>query len=273
MSGFVPYGRRPGWPLTTFDQSTPDWEHKGRTVGRTTIKGLGHLARRAVVGVVAASAVTAGVAAPGTVGVAQAAPVTHRMLDDISLDVAPLTKLAALEHCATRSFAAHPDSVRVLYGVRQLTALGSSRTFVLRNGAGKVLLCDRFGRDRPAVLPLPTTSTSRPAVFLTTGQRRWSCEGTTLRSFRMTSWLRVQAPVRSARVRYTLDGVPGPWFTAARHGRFIHLQSWVGSAAAGTDVLRVEMQVLDRTGSPVGVRGIPSGPRRLDGCTTNVVIG
>ena len=157
--------------------------------------------------------------------------------------------------------------------MRQLTTLtGSSRSFVLRNGSGKVLLCDQFGRDRPSVLPLPSTTTSRPAVLFSNGQRRWSCDGTTLRKFRMTSWLKVQDPVRTARVRYSVNGVPGPWFSAARQGRFIHLQSWLVSVP-GTDSIKVELQLLDRAGSPVTVPGIPSGARRLDGCGTSVLIG
>jgi hypothetical protein len=242
----------------------------GRTiVGRSIVGRARSAARRVVVGVV----VGAGLASGATVTVASAAPVQERAVADVALDVADLGKFAALKYCATKSFAADPDSVRVLYGVRQLTGLTtSSRTFVLRNGAGKVLLCDLFGRDRPSILPLPTTSAERPAVHFSNGQRRWSCDGTTLRSFRMTSWLKVQDPVRSARIRYTTNGVPGPWFTAARQGRFIHLQSWLGSALA-TDVLKVELQLLDRFGAPVTVQGIPSGPRKLEGCGTNVMIG
>ncbi|GAA1931261.1 hypothetical protein [Nocardioides marmoribigeumensis] len=239
-------------------------------MGRTVITEIRRIAARAVVGAVAAAAVTAGVAAPSLTG---AAPVAAPTVADVSLDVATLGKFAALKYCATKSFASDPDSVRVLYGVRQRRSLStSSRTFVLRNGAGKVMLCDLFGNDRPAILPLPTSTASRPAVFFTNGQRRWSCDGTTLRSFRMTTWLKVQDPVRSARVRYTKNGVPGPWFTSARHGRFIHLQSWMGPALAN-DVLKVELQLRDKAGAPVTVKGIPSGPRRLDGCGSSVVIG
>ena len=239
-------------------------------MGRSIVGGLHRAARRAVVAVVAGASLTAGVVAAVP---AVAAPVSHRAVPDVELDLGALGKYAALKHCATRTFASDPDSVKVLYGMRQVSGTGtSSRVFVLRNGAGKVLLCDMFGRDRPAVLPLPSTSTSRPAVFFTPGQRRWSCDGTALRSFRMTSWLKVQDPVRSARVRYSVNGVPGPWFSAARQGRFIHLQSWLGPALS-TDVLKVELQLLDRTGAPVTVAGIPSGARRLDGCSTGVLIG
>ena len=97
----------------------------------------------------------------------------------------------------------------------------------------------------------------------------WACDGTTLESFRKTSWIKVQDPVRKARVRYTVDGVPGPWFTAARHGRFIHLQSWAGPGAAATG----QLQLLDRNGSPVHVRGV-SGPVHVGGCSgSDVAIG
>lgn len=239
-------------------------------MGITIRQHLRHLASRLVVGTVVGACVTAGVAAPS---LASSAPRHQRAVTDVVLDVANLGKFAALKYCATKTFAADPDSVRVLYGVRQLSSLtASSRTFVLRNGAGQVMLCDLFGKDRPAILPPPTTSSTRPAVFFTNGQRRWSCDGTTLKSFKMTNWLKVQDPVRTARVRYTVNGVSGPWFTAARQGRFIHLQSWMGPTVAN-DVLKVEMQLLDGSGNPVTVQGVPSGPRKLDGCGSSVVIG
>jgi hypothetical protein len=226
-----------------------------------------------LVGTAVGAALTTGLTSGLAAGGASAATAHRAGVTDVVLDVAGLSKFAALKYCATKSFAADPDSVRVLYGVRQLKTLTTtSRTFVLRNGSGKVLLCDLFGRDRPASLPLPTTTASKPAVFFTTGQRRWSCDGTTLRSFRMTNWLKVQDPVRSARVRYSVNGTPGRWFTAGRDGRFIHLQSWLGPTA-GTDALKVELQLLDGSGSPVTVPGIPSGARKLDGCRGNVIVG
>ena len=225
------------------------------------VEQLARVARRTVVAAVVGASVTAVGSAP-----APAATGSHRAVTDIALDRGAIGKFAALKYCATKTFAADPDSVRVLYGQRQLRGLDvSSRVFVLRNGDGKVLLCDMFGRDRPSALPLPTTTTDRPAVFFTAGQRRWSCDGDVLESFRMTTWLKVQDPIKSARVRYT-------WFSSARQGRFIHLQSWLG-AAQPTDVLKAELQLLDAAGEPVSVPGIPSGARKLDGCSTNVVIG
>ena len=236
-------------------------------VGRI-VEQLARIARRAVVATVVGASLTAVVSAP-----APAATLSRRMVSDVDLDLGAIGRPAALKYCATKAFAADPDSVRVLYGQRQLRGLdAASRVYVLRNGEGKVLLCDMFGRDRPSTLPLPTTSTERPAVFLTAGQRRWSCDGDVLRSFRMTSWLKVQDPVRTARVRYTVDGVPGPWFTSARQGRFLHLQSRLGGPLP-TDALEAELQLLDAAGDPVSVPGIPSGARKLGGCSTDVAIG
>ncbi len=230
-------------------------------MGRSIVEGLRRLVAAAVV------------AATATTGLATPQPADATTPADVALDVAALGRSAALRHCATRSFAADPDSVRVLYGHRQRSSpTATSRTFVLRNRTGQVLLCDLTGRDRPSVLPLPRTSPSRPAVLVAAGQRRWSCDGTRLASFRMTSWLMVQDPVRSARVRYSVDGEPGPWFTAARHGRFLHLQSWTADVAA-TSVLRVETQLLGRDGHRVTVAGLPSGAHRLDGCGTDTLIG
>jgi hypothetical protein len=240
-------------------------------VGHSIRKAAGRLASRLLIGTVAGAAITAGAVAAPTL--ASAAPVQHRAVTDLDLDLAVIGKVAALKYCATSAFARNPDGVKVLYGVRQLSSLSSSssRVFVLRNGQGKILLCDMFGRDRPSVLPLPSPTTSHPAVAFSPGQRRWSCDGTTLRSFKMTNWLKVKDPITSARVRYSVNNVPGPWFTAARHGSFIHLQSWMGPAL-DTDNLKVELQLLDKAGSPVNVQGFPSGARKLAGCGGGSVI-
>lgn len=236
------------------------------------LRTLVRTAAGAVGGVLAVAAL-AGVTLTGaTAAAATTSPVAAPVVD-VALDQGDLGKFLALRHCATSAFAADPDAVRVLYGRRQLQSpTAASRVFVLRNGDGKVLLCDMFGRDRPAILPLPTTSAERPAVFFTNGQRRWSCDGATLRSFRMTTWLKVERPVASARVRYVRDGVAGPWFTSARQSRFVHLQSWLRDAAA-TEQLQVELQVLDGAGDPIAVRGLPRGPRPLDGCGGGTLIG
>ena len=46
-----------------------------------------------------------------------------------------------------------------------------------------------------------------------------------------------------------------------------------GRSALGNDSLKVELQLLDKAGSPVNVKGFPSGARKLDGCGGSVIIG
>ena len=187
-------------------------------------------------------------------------------IGDITLDLGALDRAAALTSCATPGFVAgDPGGVQVLYGEQQRSATDPTGSFILRNSAGTVMFCDMFGEDRPAVLPLPTSSATQPAVRLTNSRRDWSCagpDGAQVARVRTNHWLVVQDAVRSARTRFWVGGVPGPWFGAARQGDYIHLQSWLASAPA-TGSLKLETQVLDSSGEAVEVAGVPSGPRNL----------
>lgn len=196
----------------------------------------------------------------------EAAAVVGLDLDDITLDLGALDKTAALASCATTAFiAGNPGAVEVLYGQRQVTATDPTGSFVLRNAAGKVMFCDMFGEERPAVLPLPTASASAPAVTLTNSRRDWSCagpDGAQVARVRTNLWLAVHDGVQSARTRFWVQGVPGPWYGSARQGDYIHLQSWLSSVPA-TGALKLETEVLDGSGEAIDVAGIPSGPRSL----------
>lgn len=187
-------------------------------------------------------------------------------LGDITLDLGALDLEDALASCATDAFVGgDPGSLELLYGERQLTATDPTGTFILRNGAGKVMFCDMFGQERPAVLPLPTTSDTQPAQMLTSSRRDVSCAraaGVELARIRTNLWLTVTDQVESARTRFWVDGVPGPWHGSARQGGYLHLQSWVLDAPAN-GTLKLETQVLDGSGDPVAVPGMPSGPRSL----------
>ncbi len=138
---------------------------------------------------------------------------------------------------------------------------------MLRNHAGRTLFCDMLGRQHPSVRPFPTTSASRPAVHYTNSVEEWclvaqGCISTVL--FRTNAWLKVQDPVRSARMRYFVDGVAGPWFVSQRQGRFVHLQSWLLDTAVPAGVpLKIQTQVLNGSGAVLDVAGMTSHPRRL----------
>ena len=211
-------------------------------------------------GVVLAQAATA----PDEPDAAEPAAVVGLDLDDIALDLGALGLEEALTSCATTDFVDDdPGSVELLYGQQQLTPTSPAGSFVLRNGAGKVMFCDMFGDDYPAVLPLPTTSATRPAVMLTNNRRQITCsKAAEIAQIRTNLWLAVTDQVESARTRFWVDGVAGPWFGAAQQGGYLHLQSWLLEAPASS-ALELETQVLDGSGDPVAVPGMPSGPRSL----------
>ena len=204
--------------------------------------------------------------APDEPDVAEPAAVVGLDLDDVALDLGALGLEEALASCATSEFiGGDPGSVELLYGQQQLTPTTPTGSFVLRNGDGKVMFCDMFEDDYPAVLPLPTTSATRPAVMLTNTRRDVSCAetaGVELARVRTNLWLAVTDQVESARTRFWVDGMPGPWFGAARQGGYLHLQSWLLETPA-TGTLELETEVLDGSGDPVAVPGMPSGPRSL----------
>lgn len=189
----------------------------------------------------------------------------------VRLDLGPLGKAAALDRCATTAFVAgRPGRLRVRYGMLQRTPTDPAGSFVLRNHTGEHLFCDMFGRQRPSVRPMPTTSLPRPAVHVTNSVHEWTCQEVL---FRANAWLRVQDPVRSARIRYWVDGVAGPWFVSRRQGRFVHLQSWLaGAGVAEGAAIAMQTQVLDGARRVLAVPGLPSGPRRLSR-SCGVVIG
>lgn len=181
--------------------------------------------------------------------------------DVVDLDLGPLGKSAALDSCATQGFVdGKPGQLSVRYGMLQRTRVGSRGSFVLRNHAGRLLFCDMFGRQTPAVRPIPTSSPQRPAVIVTNSIQEWPCTKSVL--FRTNLWLKVQDPVRSARMRYWVNGEPGPWFTSRRQGRFVHLQSWLAPAPRGA-VLKMQTQVRNGAGRVMDVKGLPSRPKRL----------
>ena len=215
------------------------------------------ISRLVAAGVASAAMVVGTIGVPGTAGA-----VARSAAAPVMLDLGPLGRAAALKSCATDAFVdGRPGRLRVSYGMRQRTPFASRGSFVLRNHAGRTLFCDMFGRQRPSVRPFPTTNSSRPAVHYTNPIREWRCK-TVL--FRTNAWLRVQDPVQSARMRYWVDGVAGPWFVTRRQGRFVHLQSWLFDADVPDGAaLKIQTQVLNGAGRVLDVSGIPSEPRTL----------
>jgi hypothetical protein len=237
-------------------------------MGRSSIRwwsAAGVTALALVAGVLGGAAMTEPVSSPGERS-------ARTETTDVMLDRGALGKPAALRTCATRSFVAgKPGALRVRYGMKQRTPKSTRGSFVLRNHAGQFMFCDMFGRDYPAVLPMPDSSRKRPAVHVTNSRRDWRCSAESLTRFRTNAWFKVQDPVRSARMRYWVDGVAGPWYVSQRQGRFLHLQSWLLDPPEGA-ALKIQTQVRNGAGQVVQVRGIPSGPRPLL-VTCGAVIG
>lgn len=171
--------------------------------------------------------------------------------------------------CIVPGFATDVSEVEVLYGVRQLHLDGNSAVLVLRNAAGDLLLCDRFGADRPAEAPSPTASSRQPVAALSTGRLSWACAGKdrTLRSFEKSTWLAVSPDVETVQQRYWVDGVPGPWFSTRARNGYAHLQTWLlGPEPAGSRFAE-QYRVLDASGHALRQAALPTRQKALLGCT------
>jgi hypothetical protein len=194
-----------------------------------------------------------------------------RAEDSIRLDAGPVDP-GAVADCVTPGFAEDPSAVAVLYGVQQVTHDGSVPVLVLRNADGEHLLCDQYGADSPSQAPARTADDRHPVVFFSNGRRDWACaQGTRdLHRFTMTEWLAVGPQVRTATLRFVVDGEPGPWFVAqARHG-FVHLLGWLDGPLPRGARLVVQHRVLDADGHRVPQSTLPAA-QTLPGCAAGSV--
>jgi len=164
-----------------------------------------------------------------------------------------------------RAACAAPGFDEVLYAERQLRFGGTSGVLVLRNAAGQVRLCDRFGSDTPSEAPLPTPTNDDPVVFLSNGRSAWTCDGTTLQRFEQSTWLAVTPDVATVRERFWVDGVPGTWFQTAAQGGYAHLQTWLQGPRPDSRYAQ-QFQVLDAGGAVVPQTALPTGRTPLSGC-------
>ena len=165
-----------------------------------------------------------------------------------------------------RSVCAAPGYDEVLYAERQLRFGGTSGVLVLRNAAGDLRLCDRFGTGGPSEVPLPTPTKDDPVVFVSNGRAAWTCDGTTLRRFEQSTWLAVSPQVATVRERFWVDGVPGTWFQTAAQNGYAHLQTWLQGPEPGSRFAQ-QFQVLDAVGAVVPQTALPTGREPLSGCT------
>jgi hypothetical protein len=173
----------------------------------------------------------------------------------------------AVADCLGRGFATDPADVTVLYGVQQRTVSGEVPVLVLRNAAGELRLCDGFGPDSPAQVPVPTATAQRPVAFLSNGRRDWDCApgSRDLRGFTITEWLSVAPQVDTVQLRFVVDGVAGPWFVTAAHDGVVHLTGWLHGPQPPSARVLVQHRILDAAGDPVAQRALPAS-QRLSGC-------
>ncbi len=185
----------------------------------------------------------------------------------LDLDLGP-TGPADVTGCLSPDFAGDPAQVTVLYGVRQRTHDGSVPVLVLRNRAGEVRLCDQFGGDYPAQAPPDRATAAEPVAFYSNGRRDWNCQQRTgtLRRFTLTEWLATASAVNSVRVRFVVNGRPGPWFTTRPVDGLAHLQGWLDGPLHRSARVVVEHQVLDAQGGTVTQTTLPSN-QRVAGCS------
>jgi hypothetical protein len=188
--------------------------------------------------------------------------------DVVNLDLAA-TSSRGVAACLTRGFATDPADVEVLYGVLQRRLGGSNPVLVLRNTAGDIRLCDRFGGDSPSEAPLPQATAEQPVVFLAAGRSAWTCAGRTrvLDRFEQSTWLAVAADVTTVRQRFLVNGVPGPWFESRTHNGLVHLQSWLKGPQPASATYAEQFRVLDGSGIDVRQDALPTGQSPLPGCT------
>jgi hypothetical protein len=185
----------------------------------------------------------------------------------IELDLGVVPEPDALASCLVPGFAEDPATVEVLYAVQQRSADSSGPVVLLRNAEGALRLCDVAGPDSPAQHPLPQASVSEPVAFLTNGRAAWDCDGTTVQGYTSTTWLAVDAAVRTVQQRFWVDGEPGPWFTTEAVGGYAHLQTWLEGPVAADTPLAVQHRVLDADGDRIEGSALPTGRRTLPGCS------
>ena len=209
-----------------------------------------------------------GPAAGPAAGPSSASPSSARRYGGPTIDMGPVTDPGDVSGCLAEDFATDPAQVTVVYGERQRTRTGSSPVLVLRNEAGAIRLCDMFGGDYPAQLPLPHASATTPVAYFSTGRREWSCAESThrLQLFQVSAWLSVNDTVDAVRLRFVVDGTPGPWFATSAANGLAHLQAWLADPQPPSARIVLQQQALDADGATIA--SVLPAAQVLPGCET-----
>jgi hypothetical protein len=183
----------------------------------------------------------------------------------VELDLG-LPTLESLRSCLSPGFATTRIDVTVLYAMQQQTRDGEAPALLLRNRAGDVRMCDIDGIDSPGEAPVPLPDAGQPVTFVGTGRSTWTCDDELTSRFLATQWLAVASEVADVRVRYHVDGTPGPWFVTKRAGGYVHLQAWIDGPDPADTRYAVEYRVLDTDGNAVPQDVLPTRPTSITGC-------
>lgn len=152
-----------------------------------------------------------------------------------------------------------------LYSSVQQTATGATAVVIRRGEDGELRLCDSSGQDSPSVAAVELADAADPVRLLSNGRQSWECEGDRLTSFQISHWLSVAAPVDRVQLRFLVDRVAGPWFSARAIDGFVHAHAWLGEQGSGA-VVQVQTRVLDAGGATVAQDALPAGPQPVTGC-------
>jgi hypothetical protein len=183
----------------------------------------------------------------------------------VDIDLSPDVTTAELDACLTNTFGKDAAGVSVLYAEVQKTESGQASVLVLRNKAGELRLCDSFGADSPAVLPVKYADAGHAVRLLTNGRQAWECDGTRLAGFTVSDWLSVGTVVDTVAVRFLVNGASSPWYTTkAQHG-FVHVHGWLAGQNVGAKVT-MQTRIDDKAGHAVHQDALPTHPTPITGC-------
>jgi hypothetical protein len=174
--------------------------------------------------------------------------------EEIGLDATPLDNATATALCGPDGF----GDARVLYAQRQVSPIGPAPAILIENERGDWWACDRYGGSAPATFPVPLATAHDPAVPFTTGWRSWDCAGTVLHRLQIGEWFSTAPEVATLRLRFIVEGAPGPWFSTTASDGIAHLQAWLeGDLPAGTSIV-LEHEFSDAAGRTVGAEASQS---------------
>lgn len=160
--------------------------------------------------------------------------------------------------------------VTIAYQQLQQTVAGTAPAVLLRTGDGELILCDSYGIDRPASVPVELADQANPVRLLNNGRQSWDCDGDALRELTVSYWLSLGPQATSAQMRIVVDDEPGPWFTTSSVDGFAHLHGWTADHSQ-KPVVRIDFRVRDTAGELIRQETLPETGQPMTACTAGSV--